>query len=185
MLSRSGTTFNRARTAGRGATGSTMNLKHKTSQALFAYWNKVRADRGHPAPLRDRARQDRRHPTVYLHPGADRRGDLSVQACRNACVRVVRHRAARHQLPRRLVGGRSHLARSSLRHARQTGSRRDRAHGGGAGGQRVVAVRGRVASVAAFRRRNRPDPRRLLGARCAAAGWASCRWRPSASSPTS
>lgn len=49
-MSRSGTPFNGALTTGVRLVGSSMILKHKTSETLFTYWNTVRGSR--PTPRR-------------------------------------------------------------------------------------------------------------------------------------
>ncbi len=154
---------------GRGATGSIMNLKHKTSQALFAYWDKVRARSHHAAPLRDRARQDRRRSCRQrsswsastprpIASGSPAR--MCANCSASSCAAPTSSTAGRRPIaPRSFATSQPSSSRAP---SRPCTWRRRRSP------ERSSPFEVVLLPLRHIGRRDRPRPGRLLGARCAA-----------------
>ena len=161
-----------------------MNLKHKTSQALFAYWDKVRADRTTPRRFEiEPGKIAGILPSTFILERIDAETYRFRLAGTHVCELFGGELRGTNFLDGWSAADRISLVRHFAALVKQGAV--ETLHMEAAPVARgSVAVRGGVASAAALRRRDRPHARRLLGARGAACGWASCRWPPSASSRT-
>ncbi len=177
-MSRSGTSTNGPLNGGAMAlTGSVNDMKHKTSETLFAYWDRCAASGATPRRFEIEPAKICGHPAVT--PSFSSASTPRRYAIRLAGTRVCEMFGVELRGTNFLDGWSPKdrtLAHAPALRARQTGRGRDHPYGSGTRGARIHAVRGAAAAALRHTRPDhRPSARRFLAASTRRIGSASCR----------